>query len=368
MVNNVVAQYLKKQKQGGKCDECFLHVGLKTLCIAGVFPYEKICNTPSKLKLYHAYQIILYILYCPILFSQIVKLYMVYEDLQLTIESITHIAIGVSANIIMDTINWNDVYKTICKIDMSMPNKCATQIDRKTTEILRETQQKCKYTSLFVIILGEVLLASDLYDIFILHFVENIVGAEHKYKKNPHAANIYESLLLEKYPFSCWTPFDEKSVMVYLAIYIYTAFPVLMMAFKAGSAVSVMIGTLMYTSLKFKFVSKSLEELNNMDDSDSTQVEQNTFATPDKQHMCEDFNRKDCQVSAADSESFQTPSQAQIPECCNMHQYSDTSINTGHCVKDQEHKEGSDRLPSGYKSSPEDCVKTIIKNHQDAIR
>jgi 5-bromo-4-chloroindolyl phosphate hydrolysis protein len=69
---------------------------------------------------------------------------------------------------------------------------------------------KMKHTSLFVIILGEVLAFCNLYDIFMLHFVKNIVGVEHKYKSNVNAANMYESLLLEKYPFTCWTPFDEK--------------------------------------------------------------------------------------------------------------------------------------------------------------
>jgi hypothetical protein len=63
-----------------------------------------------------------------------------------------------------------------------------------------------------VTILGIVLIFCDLYYIFILHFLENIVGVEHKYQRNPNAANVYESLLLEKYPFSCWTPFGEKSV------------------------------------------------------------------------------------------------------------------------------------------------------------
>jgi len=361
MVNNTVARYLKKQKQDGKWDECFLYFGLKALCFAGLFPYEKICNTPSKLKLYHAYQITLYVLYCPILFSQVVKLYLIYEDLQLVIETITHIFIGVAAYIILAFINWNELYKMVCKIDMSMPNKCTTQIDRNTREILRETWQKCKYTSLFVILLGEALLLCDLYDIFILHFVENLVGVEHKYKRNLNAANMFESLLLEKYPFSCWTPFDEKSVMVHLAIYTYTAIPVLMMALKAGSVACVLIGTLTYTSLQFKFVSKSLEELNNTEDSER-QIEQYTLSTLDDQNACEEFIYRNCQVSAADSESFQTLSQAQTPECCNIHKYTDTSITTVHRVKDCEHKEGSDN-----KSSPEDCVKTIIKNHQEAL-
>jgi hypothetical protein len=192
--------------------------------------------------------------------------------------------------------------------------------------------------------------------------VEKIVGVEHKYKKNPNAANIYESLLLEKYPFSCWTPFDGKSVMAHLAVYIYTVIPVLMMALKAGSAASVLFGTLIYTSLQFKFVNKSLEDLSNMEDSNSSQTEQNTFSTVEERHRCEEFNYRDCQVYATDRESFQTPSQAQIPDCCNIHKYRDTSITTAHCVKDQEHKKGSCRLPSDNKSSPEDCIKTIIKN------
>jgi hypothetical protein len=155
--------------------------------------------------------------------------------------------------------------------------------------------------------------------------------------------------------------------MVHLAIYTYTAIPVLMMALRSGSVTSVGIGTLIYTSVQFKFLSKLLEDLSNMEDSESSQKEQNTFSTLDEQHRCEEFNYRDCQVYSTDSESFQTPSQAQIPECCNIHKYRDTSINTAHCVKGQEHKEGSDRLLSDNKSSPEDYMKTIIKNHQEAI-
>jgi hypothetical protein len=324
-----------------------------------------------------------------------VKLYLTHGDLQVVIETTTHIVIGVTDYIIVASISWNEACKTICKLDMSMRTKRITQNDSKTTGIMRESRKKYKFTSLFVIILGICLLLSDLYDIFILHFVESILGVEHKYKQNPNAANIYESLLLEKYPFSRWTPFDEKSVMVHLAIYIYTAIPVLIMALKGGSVTSVVIGMLIYTSLQFKFVCKSLEDLSNMEDSnssqieqntfrtldkqhtcedlrniedfDSSQIEQNTFSTPDKLHTCEEFNYRDCQVNATESESFQTQSQAQIPECCNIHKYRDTSITTAHCVKNQEHKEGSDRLLSDIKSSPEDCIKTIIKNHHKAI-
>jgi hypothetical protein len=139
-----------------------------------------------------------------------------------------------------------------------------------------------------------------------------------------------------------------------------------MMALKAGSVTSVLSGTMRYISFQFKLVSKSLEELNNMEDSD-IQTGQKIFSTLGEQRPFEKLNERNLQVSATDSESFQTPSQEHIPEFCNIQPNRDTNITTAHCVKDQEHKKGSDRLPSGNKSSPEDYVKTIIKNHQEAI-
>jgi len=365
-VNNVVVRYPKEQKQDVACDESLLHLDLKALCFAGIFPYEKICNTPRKLKLYRAYQITLYVLYCPMLISQIVKLYMISDDLQLAIETITHIVMGVTTYFVYPFINWNELYNLICKNDTLVQNKGLTKIDRKTREILRETQQKCKFTLLFVTILGISLTFCDLYDIFILYFVENIVGVEHKYKRNTNGTNMFESLLLVKYPYSCWTPFNEKSIMAHLVIYIYAAIPTFMITLKAGSLTSVLTGILRYVSLQLKFVSKSLEELNNIEDSDN-QTGQNTLRTVGEEHPGEEFSDRNLQDSATDSESFHNPSQEQIAEFCNVQQYKDTTITTGHCVKDQEQKNDSDRLPSGKKSSLEDCLKTIIKNHQEAI-
>jgi hypothetical protein len=83
--------------------------------------------------------------------------------------------------------------------------------------------------------------------------------------------------------------------------------------------------------------------------------------------MCEESNYRNVQVSATDGESFQTPSQVQIPECSNKPKCKDSSISTANCVKDQEHKTDSDRLPSDNKSSPEDCVITTIKHIQEPI-
>jgi hypothetical protein len=273
---------------------------------------------------------------------------------------------GTGAYFVTSCINWNEFHRITCKIDLSLPTKATTQIDRNTTEILKETRKKCKLMSKFVIIMGTVLLFCDLYDIFLLHFVENLVGVEHKYKRNPNAANIYESLLLEKYPFSCWTPFDKTSITAHLATYIYTVTPVFMMALRSGSVTCCIFGVLIYTSLQFKFVSQSLEKLNSVENSDS-QIEQNTITSQDKQKMSEESNYRIFQVSATDDEVGHTPSQAQVPECSNIPKNTDTSISTAHCVKDQELKTDSGRLLSDTKSSPESCVITIIKNHQQVI-
>jgi hypothetical protein len=93
MANNTDARDVTEKKQDISCDKNLLYLSLKTLCFSGVFPYDKICNTPRRLKLYHAYQITLYILYCPILFSQFVKFYLISEDLQVAIETVTHILV-----------------------------------------------------------------------------------------------------------------------------------------------------------------------------------------------------------------------------------------------------------------------------------
>jgi hypothetical protein len=366
MGNNTFVRFVKEKKKDVSGDENLLHFSLKLLYFSGLFPYERICNTPRNLKRYHAYQITLHIIYCPILFSQIVKLYMTLGDMEVVIETVTHIVVCFGGYILPVFINWNEVYKLICKIDMSMQNKILTQNDRKKREILRETHQQCKSITLFMTILGVVGIFCNLYDIFILHFVESIVGVEHKYKINTNAANIYESLLLEKYPFSCWTPFGEKTVAAHLAMYLYTAIPVFMMALRAASFASIPMGTLIYISLQFKFVNNSLENLSNMEDPD-TQIEQNTSSSPEKQHTCKESNYRNIQVPATDGESFHTPSQAHIPECSNKHENTNTSITIAPSVKDQGRKADPDRPPSDSESLPENCLITIIKNHQEAI-
>jgi hypothetical protein len=299
---------------------------------------------------------------------------MISGDLQVTVDTIQHIVLGFGAYIITAFINWNDVYKLICKIDMSMKNKISTENDRMTRDILRETQQKYTYISTFVIIIAIVGMLCDLFDIFILHFVESIFGVEHKYKRNTNAASLYESLLLEKYPFSCWTPFGETSVTAHIAVYLYTAIPVLLLAFRTGSVASVLLGTMIYISLQFKFVNKSMEYLSNMENSDSL-IEKKTVNSQGKHHICEESNYTNTLLPATigeinkerKNESLQSPSQAQVAECSNKPKHTNTTINTAHCVNDQEPKTGADILTSDNKLSPEDSLIAIIKNHQEAI-
>jgi hypothetical protein len=49
MVKNTVVQHLKGKNQDVSGDENLLHFSLHALCFAGLFSYEKICNTPRKL-------------------------------------------------------------------------------------------------------------------------------------------------------------------------------------------------------------------------------------------------------------------------------------------------------------------------------
>jgi hypothetical protein len=167
-----------------------LQFGLKVLCFAGLFPYEKICNTPRTLKRYHAYQFTLYVLYCPILFSQIVKFCTTSEDLQKAIDTFTHIVLIFGPYFIPPFINRNELYTLIYKIDMSMQNKLSTQYERNTIEVLRETQQNFRFMSLYLTILGTGGKFCILYDIFISNFVEIVVGVKHKYKRDPNSANV----------------------------------------------------------------------------------------------------------------------------------------------------------------------------------
>jgi hypothetical protein len=139
-----------------------------------------------------------------------------------------------------------------------------------------------------------------------------------------------------------------------------------MAAFRAGSVASVLVSTVIYISLQFKFVNKSLEDLNNIENSESQKVE-NTLSTPGKQHECEESSYRNIQVPATDGESFHTLNQTQVPECSNQHTNTDTSITTVNCVQDQEHTRDSYRLPTENKPLPEDCVIPIIKNHQEAF-
>jgi len=49
-----------------------------------------------------------------------VKLYFTYGELQLVIETMTHIVMCVAPYVIVPSMNWNEIYKIKCNVDMSM--------------------------------------------------------------------------------------------------------------------------------------------------------------------------------------------------------------------------------------------------------
>jgi hypothetical protein len=85
------------------------------------------------------------------------------------------------------------------------------------------------------------------------------------------------------------------------------------MALKIGSAKCGALGTMIYISLQFKFVTESLENLNDVENCDS-QLEQYTITSAHNQNTSEESNYRDCQIPATYDESSHTHSQAPIPE------------------------------------------------------
>ena len=69
------------------------------------------------------------------------KLYFTYGELQLVIETITQIVMGVAPYIIVPSMNWNEIYKMTCKVDISMTTMRIKQSDNKTTEVPNESRK-----------------------------------------------------------------------------------------------------------------------------------------------------------------------------------------------------------------------------------
>jgi hypothetical protein len=349
MVRNSAIPHHNEQKQKTPCEDNLMSFNLKVLCFAGMLPYGKICNTPRKLKLYRAYQISMYIMYIPLLLSQVIKLYKESDNLLHAIEIFAHIMIGITGYICPVLKNWSETYNTICKMQMSIKNKSTKQTDSKRMEILKEIQHKTEVITSVSIIVLQLILLIILSDEFISYFLEYLVGVEHKHRTKPNTSNIYESLLLEKYPFHSWFPFGKKSTTVHLALHMFAVLPVLGMGIKLGITLSSLAGIILYVSVQFKFVNMSLENINNMEDSG-----------------CEIQDRI-VEVPTVDDETDQLPSKGKSTDSNNIKLCSERSTMPVEFSKNKENCRPPERLYSGNKSAPEDCLVDIIKDHQEAI-
>jgi hypothetical protein len=232
---------------------------------------------------------------------------------------------------------------------MSIKNKSTKQTDSKTMEVLREMQHKTEVITSIAIILLELGLLCALGLDFVSYFLEYLVGVEHKHKMKPYASSIYESLLLEKYPFHSWFPFGKSSTTVHLALYMYALLPVLGMGIKLGITLSSVAGLMMYVSVQFKFVNMSLENINNMEDSG-----------------CEIQDRI-VEVPTVDGGSNQLPGKEKATNSHNIKLCSERSTRLVDFAKNKDNCRPPERLHSGNKSTPEDCLVDIIKDHQEAI-
>jgi hypothetical protein len=346
-----------EQKEDASWTQNLMHQYFKTLCAAGLLPYEEICNTPRKVKLYRVYQICIYVLYIPLLFSQILKLYHKSGNLFVIIEAVTHMMMGSAAYLSPLFVNWNETYKLMRKFQMAIVSNPTTRNNSKKMEVLKETKHRTEFLKSAAFILGQATVICDLCDVFILYFVEYLVGIEHKYKRIPNISTIYVTLLLQKYPFSSWVPFDETSITAHIMTYIYAAFPVLELAFRVGIMTSVLMTLCMYSALQFKFVSMSLEALNNMEES-VCEIQNKAFNNQREQGTAHELSYGISEVNTKFDES------GQITEKENA--LGNNKIRSERITDPVDFAKDKYFRPDN-KLSPEDCLTDIIRDHQEAI-
>ncbi|XP_033607049.1 uncharacterized protein LOC117282251 [Cryptotermes secundus] len=337
-----------------------MHQQFKVLCAAGLLPYEEICNTPRMVKLYRVYQVGIYVLYTPLLFSQILTLYHKSGNLFIAIESVTHMVMGAAAYLSPLLVNWNEAYVLMRKFQMTIVSKPTTRHNSKKMKVLKETKHKSEFLQLAAFILGQVTVICDLCEVFILYLVEYLVGIEHQYKRIPNISTIHVTLLLQKYPFSSWVPFGETSITAHIMTYLYAIFPVLELAFRVGVITSVLMSICMYSALQFQFVSMSLDGLNNVDES-ACEIQNKAFDSQQEQGTAQDLNYRISQVNTKFDESGQITEKEHASQLHDNKKHSKRITDPVNFAKDKENFRPDNKL------SPEDCLVDIIRDHQEAI-
>jgi hypothetical protein len=355
MTNNTAGSDNVERKEDVSWTQNLMHLHFKALCAAGFLPYEEICNTPRKVKLYRVYQIGIYVLYTLLLFSQILKLYYKPENLLVVIETLTRMTQGAAAYVSPLFVNWNEIYKLMHKFQMTIVSKPTTRHNSKKMEILKETKHRTELVQTIAFILGQATVICDLCGEFILYFVEFLVGIEHQYKRIPNLSNIYVTLLLQKYPFSSWVPYDETSITAHIMAYLYATFPILELAFRVGIIMSVFMSICMYSALQFQFVSMSLEALNNVEES-VCEIQKKSFNNQREQGTAQELNYGISQVNTKFDESGQITEKENAPQ-----------LRSERITDPVDFAKGKQRFKTDNKLSPEDCLVDIIRDHQEAI-
>jgi hypothetical protein len=349
-----------EQKEDISWTQNLMHVHFKALCFSGLFPYEEICNTPRKIKLFRLYQVGIYALYIPLLFSQILKLYHKSENLFVAIENVTNMVQEAAAYLSPFFINWNKAYKHMCRLQVAITSNTATLNDSKKMEILKETKRRAEFLTSAASILAQATVMCDLCNVFILYFIEYLVGLEHKYKRIPNISNIYLTLLLQKYPFSSWMPYDETSITAHLMAYLYAIFPLLQLAFRVGVMTSTLMAICMYSALQFKFVSMSLDNLNDMEGS-VCEIQNKASNNEHERVTCEALHYGISQVNTVIGESDAMAEKGQDTQLRDKKIHSRRTGAPVDFAKDKQYFRPNNKL------SPVDCLVDIIRDHQEAI-
>jgi hypothetical protein len=155
-------------------------------------------------------------------------------------------------------------------------------------------------------------------------------------------------------------PYDEASITAHIMTYLYAVFPVLELAFRVGIITSVLMSICMYSALQFKFVSMSLENLNNMEES-ICEIQNEVFSNQHEQVTAQELNYGLSQVNTKFDEPGQITKKENAPQLRNINMCSERIAHPADFAKDKQHFKSDNKL------SPEECLADIIRDHQEAI-
>ncbi|PSN33931.1 Odorant receptor 32 [Blattella germanica] len=218
MVNLLLCNFqshLQTMKEDDGLKFKIVELNLKLLNASGMIPSGGIKSTVWKSRLYSIYQIFQYLLYFPILLSQLLALYYNKNDIIVLIDNICALTIPSSSYIaaILLKFKGNAVFKLIQNVENSyIYDLPEVKNNEKCIEALKSSKKMCRIMFWFTIGSGLSGMFFWVLSPILLDFAEQVIYDE----SNSNDRNTTEN----KFVFAMWLPFELESSSSYVTVYI----------------------------------------------------------------------------------------------------------------------------------------------------